>query len=258
MPHRFVLRISIACIAVSIATGAVFAQISHSVGLLKGQVTLADGTPLANVPVIIFRGVDRINTTRSTSDGRITSILQPNGMYRFAVSEPGYMYSEDTLNVPALSAYQEFPVHIVLTPLRDGELFHLPQPVFEPRARDIDPAADAELNAIALQLKHDPKLSVSIVVYPDAPIKTKRDAAQKSLVTSRVASMQSYLIGQGVSEDRFSVESVTTMIPAGRFPMPANLLSREKPARYRRGRKKEPEEPSLFPQYVEIMAHVQP
>jgi len=51
---------------------------------------------------------------------------------------------------------------------------------------------------------------------------------------------------------------VTTTIPEGRFPMPASLQVPAKVSKSR-GRKKKSEaegEPTLFPQYVEILAHV--
>ena len=240
-------------IVVSLAYSA-SAQISRSVGLLKGTVTNADGTPLPNVTVVVFRGVERVTSTKSNPQGDITSILQPNGVYRFVIDEKGYLYHEDTLSVPALSAYREFPLHIALTPLRDGQLLALPEPVFEPRSHQISPAAYSELDAIAFQLKHLPKLAVSIVCYPDAPVKTKRDAAQRALASARQAAMSAYFSSKGIASDRVSVVTVTTTVPDGRFPMPAGMAG----SKYSRKKRKAPAEPTLFPQYVEIMAHIAP
>lgn len=246
-----------ALLAIALLSHTATAQISRSVGLLKGEVTLADGTPLANVPVVIFRETERVTSTKSNSDGNVTAVLQPNATYRIAVNSSGYMYQEETVTVPTLSAYREFPLHITLTPLRDGETFDLSLPIFEPRSRDIDGAAMPELDRIADELKHNPKLSVSVVVYPDAPVKSKKDAAQKSLAAARETSMRSYLLGKNVSSSRFTVESVTTTIPEGKFPMPENMIVHAKPSK-RKGKKNEPAQPALFPQYVEVMAHVAP
>ncbi len=279
MTYRITLRFFAVLFTLAFLANAASAQISRSVGLLKGDVTLADGTPLANIPVVIFRETERVTSTKSNSDWNVTAILQPNATYRIAVNSSGYMYHEETLTVPALSAYREFPLHIVLTPLRDGQVFDLPLPVFEPRSRDIDPAAMPELYRVADELKHNPRLSVSVVVYPDAPVKPNaplkskkgaaarlaRDAriahdAQMSLVAARETSMTSYFLGKNISSSHFTVESVTTSIPDGRFPMPANLIVHPKPTKWR-GRNKKPSppvEPALFPQYVEIMAHVAP
>ncbi|HET6402235.1 MAG TPA: carboxypeptidase-like regulatory domain-containing protein [Candidatus Kapabacteria bacterium] len=271
MIHRTISRFFAILFALTVVSNA-SAQISRSVGLLKGEVTLADGTALENIPVVVFRETERVTSTKSSPEGKVTAILQPNATYRIAVSASGYMYHEDTITVPALTAYREFPLHIVLTPLRDGQTFELAVPVFQPRSRDISDAAFPELDRVVDELKHNQKLSVSVVVYPDAPMKnvpmkTKKDAAarianntQEALAAARETSMRSYLLGKNLPDSRFTVESVTTTIPEGRFPLPANLIVHPKPVRSR-GRKKklaEPEEPSLFPQYVEIMAHVAP
>jgi|SRR5665213_363142 len=260
MIQRTILHLFAILFALAVVTNVASAQISKSVGLLKGEVTLADGTPLANIPVVIFRETERVTSTKSNSGGNVTAILQPNATYRIAVNSSGYMYHEEMLTVPPLSAYQEFPLHITLTPLRDGQIFELSLPVFEPHSRDINGAAMAELDRIADELKHNPKLSVSVVVYPDAIVKSKKDAAQKSLAAARETSVRSYFLGKNVSSSRFSVESVTTTIPEGRFPMPANLMDHPKPAKWK-GRKKMTTVvavPTMFPQYVEIMAHVAP
>jgi hypothetical protein len=270
MIHRAISRVLVICFALSMASNA-SAQISKSVGLLKGEVTLADGTPLANVPVIVFRETERLTSTKSNPEGKVTAILQPNATYRVSVNSTGYMFQEDTIRVPSLSAYQEFPLHIVLTPLHDGQTFDLSVPVFEPRSRDIASAALPELNRVADELRHNPKLTVSVIVYPDAPVKfttpvkSKRGAsarpthdAQESLASSRETSMRSYFLGKNVPDSRFTVESVTTTVPEGRFPMPAGLQVTSKASKSS-GRKKKSvaeAEPTLFPQYVEILAHV--
>ncbi len=233
---------------------SVSAQLSKSVGLLKGEVVSPSGTPIPNVTIAIFKGTDKVTTTKSNSEGKVTSVLQPNATYRIVSASSEYFYHEDTVTVPALSSYQEFPVHIVLTPLTNGQPFDLTQPVFLPHERDIDRAALAELDRIAEEMKHNPKLSVSITVYPDAPVRTKKDAAQKALASSRETAIRSYFMGKGIPSSRFDVTSVTTSIPPGRFPNPAAAAAPKK-----KGKKsKTPPEPALFPQYVEIVAHVAP
>ncbi len=260
MTHRKTTLFFAIFFALTFLSNAAHAQLSGSVGLLKGEVTLADGTPLANIPVVIFRETERVNTTRSNPQGKLTAILQPNATYRVVINMRGYMYHEDTLRVPALHAYRVFPLHIVLSPLRDGQMFGLPLPVFEPRSSKITPAAFPELDRITNEIQHTPKVSVSVVVYPDAVIKSKWDRKQKALVAAREASMRSYFLGKGISDSRFTVESVTTVLPAGRFPMPANMIPHRRTRSRWRGRRwkktKSPTKPMLFPQYVEIMAHV--
>ncbi len=250
--RRFVLHFAtLFCIIVSIVPSA-RAQISKTVGLLKAQVTLNNGAPATGVNFTIFKGTEKLTSTKSNSEGKLTSILQPDAMYRIAVTSTGYMYHEDTLRVPALEQYQEFPLHIVLTPLADGQMFDLSQPVFRPKSRDIDPAAMADLDRIANELKHNSKLSVSVKVYPDAPVRSKKDAAQQKLVAGRETSIRSFFLGKSIAASRFSVESITSEIPPGRFPTGASAA----PVESKKKKKKVPAEPALFPQYVEITAHL--
>src|ERR1019366_4961557 len=173
MTFSKIVRVSFLVVLImSFATQTGNAQISKSVGLLKGDVTLSDGTPVANVPIGIFKGVDRVSTPKSSPDGKISTILQQSSTYRFVVNSSDYMYHEDTLKIGALKSYQEFPIHIVLTPLKDGQTFDISKPVFPPRSQAILSGSLPELDRIVDQMKHNPKLSASITVYPDAPVKT--------------------------------------------------------------------------------------
>ncbi len=224
--------------------------------------TLADGTPLSNIPVTIFKGNDVLSTTKSSPEGKITTVLQPSAIYRFRVNSNNYLYHEDTLTLGALKSYQEFPVHIVLTPLRDGQPFELPQPVFAPKGQDILPVSGQEFDRIVEQMKHNPKLSLGVTVYPDAPVKTKKDGAQKTLAASRETSMRSYFLNKGISESRFSVVSETASIPPGTFQPndPSFPPATAAPAPSKKKKKKSkvtaPAAPGLVPQYVQIVAHV--
>jgi outer membrane protein OmpA-like peptidoglycan-associated protein len=255
MTIRILIRISISFIALIFITSNAGAQLSKAVGLLKADVVSSDGTTLPGVSFSIFKGVDKLTSTKSNSEGKISTILQPNATYRVAVTSSGYMYHEDTVQVPSLSAYQEFPLHIVLTPLKDGQSFDLPTQIFVPNSSDISSTAMPELGKIANELKHNQKLSVAVTVYPDAPVVTKKDAAQQKLVASRETSIRSYFLGKSISSERFSVESVTTTIPPGKFPPPP--ASAQTPAKSKKKKKSAaPAAPGLVPQYVEIVAHV--
>jgi outer membrane protein OmpA-like peptidoglycan-associated protein len=255
MTIRILTRISISFIALIFITSNAGAQLSKAVGLLKGDVVSSDGTTLPGVSFSIFKGVDKLTTTKSNSDGKVTTILQPNATYRVAVASSGYMFHEDTLQIPALSAYQEFPLHITLTPLRDGQSFDLPLQIFVPNSSDISSTAMPELGKIANELKHNQKLSVAVTVYPDAPVVSKKDAAEQKLVAGRETSIRSYFLGKSISSERFSVQSVTATIPPGKFPPPP--ASAQTPAKSKKKKKAAaPAAPGLVPQYVEIVAHV--
>ncbi len=238
------------------------AQLSKSVGLLKADVTMSDGSPAADVPIAIFRGVDRISTTKSSPEGKVTTILQPNSTYRFVVSSTDYLYHEDTLNIGSLKSYTEFPLHIVVAPLHDGQTFELPAPVFSPRSQDILFGSHPELDRIVAQMKHNPKLSITATVYPDGMPKNKKDNSQSILAAARQNTIRSYFLGNGISESRFSVTSNTSSVPPGKFSptdpvFPAQSVA-PVPTKAKGKKKKSsaPEAPGMVPQYVEIVAHV--
>jgi hypothetical protein len=255
-------RISLFIVILSLIAVQSNAQITKTVGLLKGSVTLADGTPLANIPVTILKGNDVLNTTKSSPDGKITSILQPGATYRIRVNTSGYLYYEDTLSLGALKSYQEFPVHITLSPLADGQAFSLPLPVFAPKSQSILSCAQPEFDRIIEQMKHNPKLSASITVYPDMPVKTKKDAAQKTLAASREMSIRSYFLGKGISESHFSVASEIASVPPGKFqpndPVfpPSTATTAPSKKKKKKTKASEPTAPSLVPQYIEVVAHM--
>jgi hypothetical protein len=255
-------RISLFIVILSfLAIHSSYAQITKTVGLLKGSVTLADGTPLANIPVTILKGNDILSTTKSSPDGKITTVLQPSATYRIRVNTIGYLYYEDTLSLGALKAYQEFPVHLTLSPLIDGQAFSLPLPVFAPRSQAILSCAQPEFDRIVDQMKHNPKLSASITVYPDAPVKTKKDAAQKTLASGREMSIRSYFMGKGISESHFSVASEIASVPPGKFQpndpaFPPSTATAVPSKKKKKSKAAVPTTPSLVPQYIEVIAHV--
>jgi len=110
------------------------------------------------------------------------------------VNSNNYSFYEDTLPLGALKAYTEFPVQIVLSPLHDGQAFDMPLPVFAPRSPEMLSLAKPQFDRIVDQMKHNPKLSATITVYPDAPVKTKKDAPQKTLAAGRETSIRSYFV----------------------------------------------------------------
>jgi hypothetical protein len=230
-----------------------YAQMSKSVALLKGDVSLPDGTKLPGISVSIFKGTEKTSSTKTSPEGKFTTILQPNATYRIAVSNNGYMYHEENVRVPVLDAYQEMPVHIVLIPLRDGQPFDLPMPVFGPKSSTIDPQSVSVLDRIAEEMKHNAKLSVAVKVYPDAPVKSKKDADQQKLASARETAIRSYFLGKNINGSRFTVAAEPTVVPPGRFP-PSPSAPPPAPPKKKKGAAAPP--PGLIPQYIEITAHV--
>jgi len=249
--ERRILRL-VAILFCSLLALPGYAQMSKSVALLKGDVSLADGTKLPGISVSIFKGTEKTSSTKTSPEGKFTTILQPNATYRIAISNNGYMYHEENLTVPVLDAYQEMPVHVILMPLRDGQPFDLPTPIFAPKSSTIDPVSISALDRIIEEMKHNAKLSIAVKVYPDAPVKSKKDADQQKLASARETAIRSYFLGKNINASRFTVASDPSVVPPGRFPP---LATAPPPApKKKKGAAALP--PGLIPQYIEITAHV--
>jgi hypothetical protein len=237
------------------ANAQIARQLANVVALVKGTVTSADGSHPAGVPLALVKGTERVTTTKTKPDGSYSMIVNPNAMYRIIVSDPHYMYHEDTVNVPQLSAYEEIPVSTYVTPLTDGQQLPLNVPVFLPKATAIDPKGAVELDKIAVEMKHNAKLSLAVTVYSDKPV-SKKDAGQQQIATARAANLRSYFMGKGIPSSKYEVTAVSDHVPAGKFDIAGYTTSDEASAKG--GKKKKAAAPvkALVPQFVEVTAHV--
>ncbi len=257
--HRRIVCLA-AAFALSIAVSPLHAQqiarqLANVVALVKGEVTTTDGSHPGGLPLAFFKGTERVTSSKTKSDGKFTMVLNPGATYRIVFNDPQYMYHEDTLVIPPLTAYQEIPVAVTLTPLHDGQRFEIGTPVFLPKTTTIDPRGAIAIDKILSEMRHNAKLSLSITVYPDKPVTSKKDAMQEKIATARAASLRSWLLSKNIPSNRCEVTSVTTTIPAGRFDLGPAYATSDEPA----GKKKKkaaPQKPALVPQYVEITAHL--
>ena len=245
----------------TVATSALFmtapahSQLSKSVGLLKGDVVSNSGEHLTGLNVIILKGTERVTSTKSNTDGKFTAILQPNATYRVAINSNEYGYHEDTIVVPSLDHYQEFPLHVVLIALHDGQMLTLDKPVFLTKSSLIESPAIADLEKIADLMHHNNKVSVSITVYPDAPIKSKKDPAEQQLVGSRATAVRSFFLGKNIPANRITVLTGST-VPPGRFASSHSVAETPSTSSGKKKKKQSEAKPGLMPQYMEIVAHL--
>ena len=231
-------------------------QLANVVALVKGNVTSTDGSHPGGVPLALVKGTERVTTTKTKPDGSYSLIVNPNAMYRIIVNDPHYMYHEDTVNVPQLSAYEEIPVSTTITPLTDGQMFSLNVPIFMPKATALDPKGTAELDKIATEMRHNPKLSITATVYSDRPV-SKKDAAQAQIATARAANLRSYFMSKGIPSSKYEVTAVSDHVPAGKFDIAGYSATEEHAAKGGK-KKKAAAAPAkvLVPQFVEVTAHL--
>jgi hypothetical protein len=237
------------------ANAQIARQLANVVALVKGTVTSTDGSHPGGVPLALVKGTERVTTTKTKPDGTYSMIVNPNAMYRIIVNDPHYMYHEDTLNVPQLSAYEEIPLTTNITPLSDGQQFGLNVPVFLPKATAMDPKGAAELDKIAAEMKHNAKLSLSVTVYSDKPV-SKKDAGQAQIATARAANLRSYFMGKGIPSSKYEATAVSDHVPAGKFDIAG--YTADEPATKGGNKKKAAAAPvkALVPQFVEVTAHL--
>ncbi len=224
------------------------AQLQKTVCLLKGELVTSDGQKLSGATVAIYNGTEKVTTTRSNTDGKFTAIVHPATTYRVTFTHPQYSYNEETVVVPATEKYLEVPLHASLRPLHDGQAFALSQPVFMEKSATIEQSALSQLDEIVNEVKHNPKLTLTITVYPDHPIKNpKKDVKEQQLAAGRSNAITSFLLSNGVSAKSFSIVK-STDVPDGQFPRTITTAAKKK--------KKATTERVMIPQYVQIQAHL--
>lgn len=170
------------------------------ISLLKGELLDQSGVKVAGANIAVFKGYDKVITTKSTPEGKFQGILPGAGTYRITIKSDNYLYVEDTIDLQSLGSYRETPYHRQLIRLVSGSTLPLSAKVFSFASSDLTPAAKDELASWALAAKQNPRLSYEITAYPDADIRNKKkDAAQLKLVKARAQVIQSYFTGKGVS-----------------------------------------------------------
>jgi hypothetical protein len=254
------LKISSILVATTIvfaqtANAQIARQLANVVALVKGSVAAADGSHPAGLPLVFLKGTERLTTTKTKPDGTFTMVVNPNAMYRIVVNDPHYMYHEDTVNVPQLSAYEEILVSVYVTPLNNGQRLDPQTPVFLPKATAIDAKGTAELEKIANEMKHNAKLSIAVNVYADKPV-SKKDPSQQQIATARAANLRSFFLGKNIPSSRYDVNAVSDHVPEGKFDLGPGYASADEPVT--KGKKKKQAAPvkTLVPQFVEITARL--
>jgi outer membrane protein OmpA-like peptidoglycan-associated protein len=222
------------------------AQLQKVITLLKGEVTNAEGQPASDVSVGIYKGTEKVFTTKSNKEGKFTATLQPNTTYRVTFANSNFQFREQTLAIPALDKYQETPLRVSLTPLRNGEAFALASLVFKPKSSTIEADASRHLEDIITVVKQNPKLTLDITVYPDATIKNKKQAGEETLLASRAMAVQSLLISRGLNDRQFVITQNRTTPSGGEFAMEITEVKK----------KKQIKKTVMVPQYIRVVGKV--
>jgi hypothetical protein len=251
--NRFSILLTIA--ALVIFSGTSSAQLSKVVALVKGNVTTPSGSPVSDVSITFYKGSERVNTTKSTSEGKFTQITQPGTQYRVTCSGGNYYYHEETLSVPASDVYQTVPMSVTMRELEIGRPYSFPNLIFEPKSADISSSVMPDLEAIALAMKHNAKLTVSVTVYPDEAASGKKAAVQNSLADSRKAALLSFFLSKNIPQANVTIEISQNVPTNGSFE---RTVTTDPPATKGKKKKKAPAATAsakkvMVPQYAELV-----
>ncbi len=193
-----------------------YSQLSKPVGLVKGEVRNSSGAPVEGVVIQTYKGGEKINTTKSTPEGKFQIILQPNTEYHLIFSSPSYYTLDQPVSVPTLEKTQDIPVSATIRPLELGSPYPFKAPVFEPKSSTVSPAVTTDLDNIAAQIKRNGKLRLAVTVYPDEMPSGKKMAVQTDLANSRKNAIAGYFLAKGINNNLVSV-TVSNSVPSGKF-----------------------------------------
>ena len=245
LPTRFA---RLAAIALTLLfTGSANAQLQKVVTLVKGEVTNAEGQAASDVSVAIYKGTEKIFTTKSNKEGKFNATIAPNATYRVTFNNSNYQFAEQQLVVPAMDKFQETPLRMTLKTLKNGEPFLITTQIFKPKSSMIEAEGATRLEDIVTTVKQNPKLTLDITVYPDATIKnSKKQSADETLLASRASAVKSLLMSRGLAEKQFNVIQEKTTPSDAKFEV--EIVEVKK--------KKETRKKVKVPQYIRVVGRV--
>jgi hypothetical protein len=252
-PNRispFLALIALFCFT---TTGA--SQINKVVALVKGTTITPSGNPATDVSITFFKGTERVNSTRSTPEGKFTQVLQPGTDYKVTFNGGKYYYHEEMLSVPASDVYQTVPMSVTLKELELGRPYSFSNLIFEPKSSSISSNVTSDLETIAAAMKHNPKLTLSATVYPDEAPSGKKAAVQNGLAESRKAALLSFFLSKNISPSNVTIEISQNVPTNGSFE---RMVTADQPAAKGKKKKKAPAPTAsakkvMVPQYAEIV-----
>lgn len=227
----------VSAIVLAALTSVSSAQMSKVVALVKGQVQSTSGGAVADVAIQVYKGSEKVNTTKSTSEGKFQMILQPGTDYKLICTNAKFYSQEQALPIPAMEKYAEVPVTITMRPLELGTPYPFGDLVFEPKSSVVSPKVTSDLDAIVAQLKRNSKLSLAVTVYPDMSTTGKAGAAQTDLANARKNAISGYFLGKGLNSSSVSVTTSTAFGP-GKFERMVTMDDPAPPAKGKKAPKK--------------------
>ncbi len=254
-----VRMLMIAALALAITNSPSRSQMSKVVALVKGEVRSSSGSSVPDVQIQVYKGSEKVNSTKTTNEGKFQMVINPGADYKLICSNPKYYFTEQALSIPALEKYKEIPVTVTMRPLELGTPFPFSQPVFEPQSSTVSANVTADLDNIAAQLKRNSKLVLNVTVYPDMTPSGKNANAQNDLATARKNAIAGYFLSKGLSASNVNV-TISTNVGPGKFDRTVSVDDMAAVSSKSKKKKKPSKKPTTqnikFPQTTDVVMQV--
>lgn len=161
--------------------------------------------------VNLSAGSKNHRTEKADENGEILLCIPLNSNYAFNVSEAGYLFYSQSIQLAGSNSIQNpFVLNIQLEPVKIGAEMNLYNIYFETDSFRILPESEPELIKLVTFLKHNASLSVEIQGHTD---NTGRSESNLILSEQRAKSVVEYLIINGISPARLKSTGKGETIP---------------------------------------------
>ena len=181
---------------------------------VKAKITDAEtGNTIGAVVDLVNLSDNSINHREEKADenGEILLCLPLNSDYAFNVSETGYLFYSQSIQLEGSNSITNpFFLNIQLEPVKIGAEMNLYNIYFETDSFRILPESEPELAKLVSFLKNNPILEVEIQGHTD---NTGRPESNLKLSEMRAKSVVEYLVSNGISENRLQSKGLGETIP---------------------------------------------
>lgn len=148
---------------------------------------------------------------KADENGEILLCLPLNSNYAFNVSEAGYLFYSQAIQLEGVNSLQNpFLLNIQLEPVKIGAEMNLYNIYFETDSFRILPASGPELMKLVSFLQNNPELGVEIQGHTD---NSGRQEKNIDLSEKRAKSVVEYLVSKGIIANRLQAKGFGDSIP---------------------------------------------
>ena len=146
-------------------------------------------------------GVEAGNGVSSEIDGAFKIVLPYDRNYSIRATADKFFAISENLNLDSLikAGYKEIHKDLYLVPIEIGQVVRLNNVFFDFDKYDLRPESFVELDRVVKLLKENPAIEIEMSAHTDA---RGSDEYNFKLSDNRAASVRTYIISQGIAENR--------------------------------------------------------